>query len=124
MMGEGQEPFSEWLDRFATQVMDSTQPAAKPTSRKVQESLPEVFVRSAGSEGEPKKDEAFACAGEPCSVCHEDFVERESVVELPCSHVRVCFILCFVFVLFYACLCKYMYTRRLKLIICYFVGLP
>ena len=79
----------EWLDRIATRVMNEAQPTIRPTSKKIQENLPEVLVRASNAVGEPTLDESFACADEPCSICHEDFVEKEKVVELPCSHVRV-----------------------------------
>lgn len=79
----------EWLDRIATQLMDEVRPTVRATSKKIQENLPEVLVRASNAVGEPALDESFACADEPCSICHEDFVEKEKVVELPCSHVRV-----------------------------------
>jgi E3 ubiquitin-protein ligase RNF115/126 len=76
----------EWLDRIATQLMDEARPTVRATSKKIQENLPEVLVRPSNAVGEPAVDESFACADEPCSICHEDFVEKEKVVELPCSH--------------------------------------
>jgi len=79
----------EWFDRIASQLMNESNPSAKPTSQKAQENLIEVVVRPCGAEGEPGDNEAFTCAGDPCTVCHEDFSEREKVVELPCCHVCV-----------------------------------
>lgn len=78
----------EWMDRLASQLMDEHNPSTKPTSKKAQDNLIEVMVRPQGASGEPKCDEAFTCAGEPCSVCHDEFNEREKVAELPCCHVR------------------------------------
>jgi hypothetical protein len=77
----------EWIDRLTSQLMDEHGPTAKPTSKKARDNLTEVIVRPHGALGEPKSDEAFTCAGEPCSVCHDDFSEGEKVAELPCCHV-------------------------------------
>lgn len=79
----------EWFDRIASQLMNESNPSTKPTSQKAQDNLIEVVVRPFGAEGEPGDNESFTCAGDPCTVCHEDFKEGEKVVELPCCHVRV-----------------------------------
>jgi hypothetical protein len=78
----------DWMDRIASQIMDDHNPSLKPTSKKVQDNLIQVSVRAEGAQGEPGPDEAFTCAGEPCSVCHDEFSEGEKVAELPCCHVR------------------------------------
>lgn len=77
----------DWIDRIASQLLDEHRPSTKPTSKKAQDNLIEVVVRPNGAIGEPRDNEAFTCAGEPCSVCHDEFSEGEKVAELPCCHV-------------------------------------
>lgn len=86
----GDELPQEWMDRIASQLMDEHSPSGKPTSKKARDNLIEVTVRPQSAVGEPECDEAFTCAGEPCSVCHDDFSEGEKVAELPCCHVCSC----------------------------------
>lgn len=77
-----------FLDMLSSAFTDD-QPATRPTAKSIQENIPEFLVRDKDAEGEPSIEEAFARAGDPCSVCHDDFQFKEKVVELPCSHVRV-----------------------------------
>jgi len=77
----------EFFDQLATRMMDEYQPSARPTAQRVRISLETLRVRNADPASEPKGGEAFACAGEPCSVCHDEFSAGVGVIELPCSHV-------------------------------------
>lgn len=88
--GWGEGLHDDWMDRLASQLMEEQTPSTKPTSKRAQDNLMEVLVRPQGSEGDPGFNESFTCAGEPCSVCHDEFCEGEKVAELPCCHVRPC----------------------------------
>lgn len=83
----GDELPQEWIDRLTSHLLDEHNPSAKPTSRRALDNLIEVIVRPQDAVGEPRTDEAFTCAGEPCSVCHDEFSVGEKVAELPCCHV-------------------------------------
>ena len=82
--GGGSE--QDWLDQLMSRLMDEYQPRSIPTAFRISAQLPMYDVRAKGAEGEPAANEAFACAGEPCSICHDEFAEGARVVELPCSH--------------------------------------
>jgi Ring finger domain len=75
-----------WMEQIAAQLMDQYQPTSFPTAARIVSALPTYDVRPRSSKGEPGPNESFACAGEPCSVCHDEFIEKSKVVELCCSH--------------------------------------
>lgn len=75
------------MDQIAARLMEEYQPPSNPTAFRILSKLPTYAVRARGAQGEPNPDEACAFAGEPCTVCHDEFDEGEKVVELPCSHV-------------------------------------
>lgn len=78
----------EWLDQIASRLMDEYQPSSTPTAARIRDHLPTYAVRPKSAKGEPTMAQACACAGEPCTICHDEFVEGNKVAELPCSHVR------------------------------------
>ena len=81
------ESMSEaFMEQIAAQLMEQHQPTSFPTASKIVSSLPTYKVRPRSAKGEPGPNEAFACAGESCSVCRDEFVEKNKVVELCCSH--------------------------------------
>jgi hypothetical protein len=75
-----------FMDQILAQLADQHQPVSYPTASRIISALPTYNVRPRSSKGEPAPSEAFACAGEPCPVCHEEFVEKSKVAELCCSH--------------------------------------
>lgn len=75
-----------WMEQVAAQLMDEYQPTSFPTAARIVSALPTYNVRPRSAKGDPGPGEAFACAGEPCSVCHDEFIEKSKVVELCCSH--------------------------------------
>jgi len=88
------------MDHFVTQLMEAHQPAIYATKPDVVATLPRLRVAPrTGSEpgrvleaadgAAPGGDggEAAACsAGDPCPVCHDEFGEGGTVVQLPCRH--------------------------------------
>ncbi|KAL4452673.1 hypothetical protein ABPG75_008335 [Micractinium tetrahymenae] len=84
--GAGHPGEQEWLDRLMSQIMAEYQPASQAAAQRAVRSLPALAVRPKGARGEPGEGQAVARAGEPCSVCHDEFREGEEVLELPCSH--------------------------------------
>ena len=80
----------ELLDMIASRLMDEYQPSSTPTATRIREHLPMYNVRPRMAKEEPTQVEACACAGEPCTICHDEFVEGNRVAELPCSHVSFC----------------------------------
>ncbi len=79
----------DFISMIASRLMDEYQPRQTPTAARIREALPTYAVRPAGAKGEPAATEACCCAGEPCTVCHEEFEEGLKVAELPCSHVSL-----------------------------------
>ena len=77
----------EQMDTIMSRIMEEHQPQSVATSKRVREALPRLKVRAKDDEKSyPDEGLAVAKAGEPCSVCHEDFEEAEEVIELPCQH--------------------------------------
>lgn len=85
-MGVVHDSNPHFLDEISSRLMEEYQPASHPTAAHIRESLPNLVVRKADAEGEPKVDEAFAREGDPCTICHDDFVAGSKVAELPCTH--------------------------------------
>jgi hypothetical protein len=77
------------LSVLADRLMQEYEPRDNPASLSVRKNLIKLKVRPAGANGEPDDHEAFACAGEPCPICHEEFETEDCVAELPCSHVSI-----------------------------------
>ncbi|KAL4439039.1 hypothetical protein ABPG77_006976 [Micractinium sp. CCAP 211/92] len=84
--GGGHPSEQEWLDRLMSEIMAEYQPASQAAAQRAVRSLPALAVRPKDARGEPGEGQAVARAGEPCSVCHDEFREGEEVLELPCSH--------------------------------------
>lgn len=77
------------LQAIMSRLMQAYQPPRQPTSRALVDSLPRLPVRPLDASSEATKScqhYASCAAGEPCSVCHENFEERLQVLELPCKH--------------------------------------
>jgi hypothetical protein len=74
------------FDVIISRLMEEYRPRSLPTALTIRNNLPLYKVRPANASGEPRGDEAFATAQDPCSVCHEEFLEGNRVAELPCSH--------------------------------------
>lgn len=88
------------MDHFVTQLMEAHQPAIYATKPDVVATLPRLRVAprtgsvpgrvlEAADGAAPGGDggEAAACsAGDPCPVCHDEFGEGGTVVQLPCRH--------------------------------------
>ena len=67
--------------------MEAHQPTFLPTARSTLDSLPRRTVTASGLADKETPADARGCkAGEPCTVCHDDFVAGITVVELPCLH--------------------------------------
>ena len=89
MGGMGGTSEQEIMDRLATHLMNEYQAPSNPTASRIISNLPMYDVRPRSAKGEPTPTEACSCAGEPCTVCHDEFVEGTKVAELPCSHVSL-----------------------------------
>lgn len=92
----------EGLEQILAQLMQLHQPQAQPTASSVIDKLPRLqvpagpiseplVVKEEGDGGREDSSAAsprFACVspGEACTICHDCFVPREQVVELPCNH--------------------------------------
>ncbi len=74
------------MESIAAGLMDQHEPTSFPTASRIIAALPMYDVRPRSAKGEPGPGEAFACAGESCSICQEEFPEKSKVVELFCSH--------------------------------------
>lgn len=91
------------MDALMSQIMQQYQPQFVPTAPSTRETLPRRTVgpRRASSkalmvadgacdddkeapDGVP--DKAAARVGDTCTVCHDDYEEGTTVVELPCTH--------------------------------------
>jgi len=75
------------MEHLRAQLFDMHEPPDRPTARRIRRLLPKLRVREGDPANEPGEGEAFACAGEPCAVCHDEFSAQTKVHELPCSHV-------------------------------------
>ncbi|KAI7836347.1 hypothetical protein COHA_009770 [Chlorella ohadii] len=85
-MGGGMAQEQEWLDQVMSRIMNEYQPPSQAAAQRAVRSLPKLTVRAKDAAGEPGEGEALARAGEPCSVCHDEYREGEEVLELPCGH--------------------------------------
>lgn len=85
------------MDHVVTQLMEAHQPAIMATKPDVLAALPRLRVpgRAAGASAGPQADAGpnaegghfAACeAGDPCTVCHDNYAEDDMVVQLPCKH--------------------------------------
>ena len=58
----------EWLDQLMSRIMNEYQPASQAAAQRAIRSLPSLTVRPQEAMGEPGDGQAWARAGEPCSV--------------------------------------------------------
>jgi hypothetical protein len=76
------------LEAIMARLAAASQPAVHPTAQSAVASLPRRKVPAADADPAVlQPDEHAACkAGEPCSVCHDEFGAGEEVLQLPCLH--------------------------------------
>ena len=74
------------LEAIMARLAAHSQPSITPTAQSAVDSLPRRAVPPA-EESAPQPDVHASCkAGEPCSVCHDEFTAGEEVLQLPCQH--------------------------------------
>ena len=92
----------EGLEQILARLMQLHQPQAQPTASSIIDKLPRLQVPPGpiseplvpeppvqeGEGDDPAAPPRFACVspGEACTICHDCFVPKEQVIELPCNH--------------------------------------
>lgn len=77
------------LEQILQRLMDQYQPQATPAASTAVAALPRLRVASAADQasGAPPAEPVAACrAGDPCTVCHDEFEGGAEVMQLPCKH--------------------------------------
>lgn len=77
------------LEQILQRLMDQYQPQATPAASSAIAALPRLRVASTADLADnaaPAEPVAACRAGDPCTVCHDDFEAGAEVMQLPCKH--------------------------------------